>query len=1220
MTILSTDVKLLESERMSDTTDGGGRRTSRVVADGVSGNIFPKVSRLDSTYGRVNFRKIFGAVQTANLDTYAGAHAIITEPPENDRINVTIFSTSSEFDTRLAARDRVESYVTAGPETRMTLLGRQLAGQQSISVYQRVDEPLPEVGDVLCLSAEAGSVVSASQYIRVQSLEHEVRTFTEALGQGSIDFQRRVLTIGTGTPLRYEFMGRETATQLTTNPPATRVRATSSVDAARYYGIAPLAAPAAAGDLTVKLASIYTQLVPTTTRETAVPNATPASAGGMTPCASTARSEILAAAGWAAGASRRTLRGIAPGSATLSAGGGAITDNGEGAFDDAAFSGTIDYDLGLITRTGGSSGASSWTISYVPAVRATQIAHTRDVNVNLANRGLIYIQTLNPLPAPGAVSLSYLALGKWYLLRDNGAGELLGDAAEIGRGTIDYATGVAQVTLGALPDVGSALLWSWASPAHYVVRAGASSDAGSVEQIITLDELPVYPGSVEVTYQSGGVAYTASDDGAGTLAGNGLSGSINYASGETLLRYTSRLPDALSSVAVSYNRKMPVDPEAQVSRQVTLAANSTMSLGESVAPGTLSGSVPFAGVSLFVKSTENGLLVVPGGQVVGALGKRAQVSFFQGTSWSSEGSIEGAVVAGDQVIGTVNHSTGAITISADVMVSGNTYRPTYVYQAVIERGWEVLKTTPTGTGVWEPSAAKITWSAGTAFFGFDAGGVAVSPVPVSALKTFTDAPLRFPVRSSIGDRIVPNSVILALGGKEYIDRNGTLYADVSTTTGAGVAAGQIDYSAGLLSLSYWANGATPAIDVHACLSAYGEYSIAELMMRTAGAPLRPGSFYIQAADTAGNLVNGQANNAGEVSGTGVDGDIDQQTGICRLRFGDLVEAAGNEDAWWYDASNVVNGQVWRPRSIIPSTIRYNVVVYTRLPLNADLLGLDPVRLPVDGRVPMCRPADVAVIHNIQRTVLPNPAAPGATYNAGRADLAEIWLEDAGGQRVNVGLYETVLETGAITLSPSLDPADYAQPLVAFHRIEDMVLVSDVQITGEVTFDPALVRAYPVESSYLSSALLFGDMVARVTNVHDLKTWSQWDDSPTGAGANWEFNTIDYPIEVLNNGAVTERWRINFTSTTAFQVIGENLGVLAVGDTGTDCAPANGLTGLPYFVIRAAGWGMGQGAGDQLRFNTVSAAAPIWIARTILPRATLDGDKFALQLRGDVDAE
>ena len=141
MTILPSNIRLLESERMTDTSDGGGRRTSRVIPDGVAGNIFPKVSRVDSVYGRVNLRKIYPHINTATLDVYAGAHFIITDAPDNDRIGVLAFSTGSDFDLRASARDRIESYVIAGPDSRMVLYGRQLLGARAILVYQRAEEP-----------------------------------------------------------------------------------------------------------------------------------------------------------------------------------------------------------------------------------------------------------------------------------------------------------------------------------------------------------------------------------------------------------------------------------------------------------------------------------------------------------------------------------------------------------------------------------------------------------------------------------------------------------------------------------------------------------------------------------------------------------------------------------------------------------------------------------------------------------------------------------------------------------------------------------------------------------------------------------------------------------------------------------------------------------------------------------------------------------------------
>lgn len=1209
MTILATDIKLLESERMADTTDGGGRRTSRVIPDGVAGNIFPKVSRLDTVYGRVNLRKVYGAVQTSNLDTYAGAHAIITDAPDNAKINTTLFSTASEFDTRTAARDRIESFVASGPESRMILLGRQLVGQTTVVVYQRLEAPMPEVGDVYCLSTEVGGTVTAQQYFRVQTVAHEIRTFTETIGSAVVDFDRRVITLGTGSPLRTEFIGPETASQLSNIARPTKVRSTSFVDAARYYGIQPLAAAVEAGDLSARLASIYTQLVPTTTRETALSNASPASTAGLLACANAVRTDTLVASGgWAVSSTRRALRSIKPGSAVLSATGmAAVTDDGAGAFSGDGFVGTVDYETGLITRTGGASGASAWQLAYMPAVAATQIAHTRDVYISLATRGLTYSMTLNPLPAPGSVSVAYRALNKWYTLNDNGAGVLLGDEAAFGRAEIDYATGSLTVTLGALPDVASALLFAWGSPTHYVIRAGETSDSGVLEQRITLSDVPVDPGSLELTYTSGGTDYSATDNGSGVIAGNGITGSIDYTSGAVLLRFATRLPDALSAIQLSFDQREPSAPGESITRTVTVSAALSMSLGGGVVAGTLTGALPMSGKSILVKDNGSGLLLALGGQAMGAV----------------EG-LEGAVISGDQSIGTVNYGTGAVEITGGIIIAGNRWEPQLRISGIIQHvntpaGYTpVYSANPNGAGEWVSDTATATLTiGGSASFGFQSSGISATLVPVDQSVSFATAPLRFPLRTSVGDNMVPGSLIFTIGGKTYIDRNGTLYADVSAATGVGMTAGAIDYNAGTIALSYWANGATPTISVQACLSIYGEYSAAEVYLRTAGSPLRPGSFYVQATDVDGNLLTGQANNAGEITGPGVEGYVDQETGIFRLRFGEVVSAAGNESAWWYDADNVVAGEIWRPALVIPSTIRYNAVILTSLPLNADLLGLDPVRLPSDGRVPIFRPSDVAVLHNTQGFTLPNPAVAGATYSVGRTDLAELWLEDQAGVKVDPAKYEYDLDVGSVTMASPLSLTGYTQPLVARHRVEDMVLISDVQINGQVAFDPALSRDYPVDGTFMSSAVLFGDMVARVTNVFDLLTWSAWSDTP-GPGASAEYNTIDYPVEVLNNGAVTERWRINFTSTTTFQVIGENLGVIATGSIGEDCAPANALTSQPYFVIRAAGWGMGWSAGNQLRFNTISAAAPIWVARTILPGASLAGDAFALQLRGDVD--
>ena len=64
---------------------------------------------------------------------------------------------------------------------------------------------------------------------------------------------------------------------------------------------------------------------------------------------------------------------------------------------------------------------------------------------------------------------------------------------------------------------------------------------------------------------------------------------------------------------------------------------------------------------------------------------------------------------------------------------------------------------------------------------------------------------------------------------------------------------------------------------------------------------------------------------------------------------------------------------------------------------------------------------------------------------------------------------------------------------------------------------------------------------------------------------------------------------------------------------------NSLTGKIMFQLFAEGWGSGWSTGNVIRFNTLAASAPIWVARCIESgQATEQADQFAIQVRGDAD--
>jgi hypothetical protein len=303
--------------------------------------------------------------------------------------------------------------------------------------------------------------------------------------------------------------------------------------------------------------------------------------------------------------------------------------------------------------------------------------------------------------------------------------------------------------------------------------------------------------------------------------------------------------------------------------------------------------------------------------------------------------------------------------------------------------------------------------------------------------------------------------------------------------------------------------------------------------------------------------------------------------------------------------------------VFADSIRYNAVSFSYLPLDANILGIDPVRLPSDGRVPVFRPGGFGVVGHTGR--LTTSVSNGQTVSCGRVRLSRVRVVGNDKVVIHTG-YTANLEAGTVTFT---DTSGYVQPVTIEHRVEDMAVIRDVQINGDITFTRALTHDYPLTdppTSFVSSALVAGDLFARVPLIFDQATWNgAWKDVQEGSAATATFNATQYPIAVTNRGAITERWVVRFTNTVNFEVIGENVGVIATGEVSTTCAPTNPATGVPYFAIPALGWGNGWATGNVLRFNTIGAQFPVWVVRTVQQGPeSVAHDAFTLLIRGDVD--
>lgn len=502
-------------------------------------------------------------------------------------------------------------------------------------------------------------------------------------------------------------------------------------------------------------------------------------------------------------------------------------------------------------------------------------------------------------------------------------------------------------------------------------------------------------------------------------------------------------------------------------------------------------------------------------------------------------------------------------------------------------------------------------SGGTITAMYVAAGTPTNRVP----EVFATSGLSIDLTPEFNESIVPGSLVFQLGGKRYFDKIGSLYNGLDIATGAATLAGTVNYQTGRVSVSDWTPGQVNAVSLLSLLTTTGDHVISNAAFRVPVAPVRTGSLQILATKQTGGTINVTADLNGIISAAGVRGGIDYATGVVALEFGSLVTAAGNEAAFWYRATDVVAGQIWKPEFVFADTIKYNAVAYTYLPLDANLLGLDPVRLPQDGRVPIFRTGGFAVLGNTQSVTA--AVSNNQVIDCARVRLSRVRVVGSDGVVINTG-YTADLEAGLVTFTAV---AGYAQPVKIEHRIEDMMQVSDVQISGQLGFTRRVTHDYPVAGSFISSALISADLKSRVSVLFDQATWdgTTWIDTLSGNAATGTYNDVISPIVVTNKGAVSERWAIRFTNTTSFEVIGEHVGVIGTGTINAECAPLNPATGVPYFTIPALGWGTGWSAGNVLRKDTVGAMFPVWCVRTIQQGPNTGTEhSFTLLSRGDVD--
>ena len=1213
MPITEQDIKLLKSARMADTPDGGGRMTGNVVQPGVDNNIFDDVSNLDRVYGNVSLRKVFAAVQTLDTDKYLGARVIIDEPPADPNVHGLLFDASSTFDTRAGVSIKVESYLAQGAAYSGVLFGNHLAGQGMLLVARAVTRGTPGAGEVLVLQKDIDTPTPTTQFVRIVDSTAEVAEFEDSEGKA---YKLLLCTCRLSDPLRSAFPGWGAVksgivtedNRAGANAARTMLYQSVVADASQYYGIRPLASAASAGAYNIKADTIFSPLLPSAQVETPIADARTNGLAAALSASGAAITQTLSLA-WSPTQSMFVGGGILPGSLTVVRGGITVTDSNGTLTAAGAECGSVDYANGVLSlSTALFAGAGAHTVTYTPAAPFTSVGKSVGIPVTLSNRSLSYVTTLSPVPARGSLSVSYLSNGRWYVLQDGGTGALTGGDASLGVGSINLTTGTLVLTLGALPDVGGAIVLQWAESAQTTPSSNTELRFGGKAWAVfntdgaqgDLPGAPIAPGTLAIVWTDGAATRTVADDGLGNLTGD-ATGVVDYAQGLVYLS-PNTLPPKDTVLTLDQTKFAASTPAVTIGPGT---GTGMLSFSVVLPPGAASGSIR---MSFSAMARVDNFESLPGwptlaeGEVVdgGPIGNMPTFSVVDDGA--------GLLKWGARTVGTVDYLTGAVDIDVSeadlpsVQCSRSVYKKPSEGEmfggGFIRR--DVVAARPTGTWLLERSV-KVSLVSGS--------GPDIKSLLLSTL---------FAQVGNMAPGYTLSGVMFDMAGRSYKALpTGTLLHSVNPTTGAGTPAGSVLGPIGLVQITGWQSGSGAITNWRAVQAppADGADSLSRdtsIVFRTALANLRPGSLQVLGTMADGTPISVTAAANGTINGTRIKGRVNHEVGLVELVFTNPAATdLGTLDVSRMGISGVgmVNLDV-----VQPASLRYNAVAYSYLPLDASILGLDPVRLPSDGRVPVFKSGRVVLVHNTQKMAAQAVTA-GQTINTGRVRLARLRVLGADGQPITTG-WTADLDAGTVTFSADMPSATVE------HRIEDEALCAEAQITGDLRLTRPLTHDYPAPGTYVSSAMIAGTKQAAAGEGFSQTAWTaEWSDTAIGNPITAQYNQTLHPIVVANQGAIEERWALIFNNSTTFRVVGKASGEILVSNTGEVCAPLNPATGVPYFSIAPGGWGVGWAAGNVLRFNTRAANWPIWVSRTVLqsPAAPAGTDQIVISVRGDVDA-
>lgn len=509
MPLLNGDIRFARSAVMADTENGGGPPTNQLIPDGASNPMFPDLSEDAWTGGLVEVRQVHAVLRNTDTAPLLGANIIVAQPPDDPNVSITMIKSPGTFARRADLVKIIEASSTPGSEFNGFLLGNLVVGHRGLKIGQRPGQTTPSVNTGLVLVLDEGLVTEQVQYVRIRRVTVATEYFTVEVGGQFVDMPIQVADCELYSEIQYDFPGSEANRFYARQAGKTLTRRVNVTDAGTFYSASRLTEACVPTDLDIKIASVYTQIVPNTRTETPLLNQFPGgtrlvdlvdSMGTLQVSAAmhTGR-QLITEANQGYAQTFKMVPPPAPNSVAMSymalAQWQTIIDDGEGNMGDGPGGGTVLYP----------TGDASVTTDSLSDYNTFQIWTWADTSpyINQVEAGPVVITTRPPEFAlditPGSVvdgsTIAWTSGGVAKLATSNAAGVLSGDAS----GLMVSALGKAYIRPAAMPDAGTNFTITHASkPTVTQSFTGVGVDSGGYAAL-ALDDEPL-PGSMSVRW------------------------------------------------------------------------------------------------------------------------------------------------------------------------------------------------------------------------------------------------------------------------------------------------------------------------------------------------------------------------------------------------------------------------------------------------------------------------------------------------------------------------------------------------------------------------------------------------------------------------------------------------------------------------------------------------------------------------------------------------